>query len=120
MTNAQIIFNQSMELMKAGIIGTTGRSFTYEDTDGNKHTIEEPEPLHTFQKWKELGYIVKKGEHAKAAFTIWKAGKGKKEAEAAADADGDNTPEGVKMFMKKAFFFTFDQVEKIQPKQKTA
>ena len=91
MTNAQIIFNESMELMKAGIIGTTGRTFVFEDADGNKKEIQEPEPLHTFAKWKELGYSVKKGEHAKASL--------------------------MKMFMKKAFFFTFDQVEKIKTKE---
>lgn len=31
MTNAQIIFNESVELKKAGIIGTTGREFSFED-----------------------------------------------------------------------------------------
>ena len=120
MTNAQIIFNESMELMKAGIIGTTGRTFVFEDADGNKKEIQEPEPLHTFARWKELGYIVKKGEHAKAAFYIWKAGKGKAKEEDA-NADGEKTPEQMKMFMKKAFFFTFEQVEKIKEREaKTA
>lgn len=38
MTNAQIIFNNSMELMKAGTIGTTGRTFTYETENGEKVT----------------------------------------------------------------------------------
>jgi len=117
MTNAQIIFNESMELMKAGIIGTTGRTFIFEDADGNKKEIQEPEPLHTFAKWKELGYSVKKGEHAKAAFYIWKAGKGKKASEEDA-TDGEKNPEQMKMFMKKAFFFTFDQVEKIKTPEK--
>lgn len=118
MTNAQIIFNESMELMKAGIIGTTGRTFVFEDADGNKKEIQEPEPLHTFARWKELGYIVKKGEHAKASFYIWKAGKEKKASEENA-ADGENNPEKMKMFMKKAFFFTFDQVEKMQTPEQT-
>lgn len=120
MTNAQIIFNESMELMEAGIIGTTGRTFIFEDADGNKKEIQEPEPLHTFARWKELGYIVKKGEHAKASFYIWKAGKGKAKEEDE-NADGENSPEKMKMFMKKAFFFTFDQVEKIKEREvKTA
>jgi hypothetical protein len=118
MTNAQIIFNESMELMKAGIIGTTGRVFVYEDQNGEKHEVQEPEPLHTFAKWKEYGYSVKKGEHAKAAFYIWKAGKGKAAKEEDPNADGN---EELKMFMKKAFFFTFDQVEKIKEREvKTA
>lgn len=114
MTNAQIIFNESMELMKAGIIGTTGRSFEATNEDGEKVTIYEPEPIHTFSAWKERGRVVKKGEHAKAAFTIWKAGKGKAKEEDA-NADGE-TAESVKMFMKKAFFFTMDQTEPITAK----
>lgn len=119
MTNAQIIFNESMELMKAGIIGTTGRTFVFEDADGNKKEIQEPEPLHTFARWKELGYIVKKGQHAKATIYIWKTGKGKKEEDP--NANGESSPEKMKMFMKKAFFFTFDQVEKIKEREvKTA
>lgn len=113
MTNAQIIFNQSMELMKAGIIGTTGRSFEAVNENGEKITIFEPEPIHTYNKWKEYGRQVKRGEHAKAAFTIWKAGKGKKDEENA-EADGENTPDNISMFMKKSFFFTFDQTEPIK------
>lgn len=36
MTNAQIIFNEAVELMKNGKIGTTGRQFEVEDENGNK------------------------------------------------------------------------------------
>jgi hypothetical protein len=32
----------------------------------------EFEPLHTFQKWKELGFKVKKGEHAVTCTKLWK------------------------------------------------
>ena len=116
MTNQQIIFNESVKLMEAGIIGTTGRSFTYQNQDGEPVTLYEPEPIHTFKRWQELGYTVKKGEHHKARFMIWKAGKSKKEEEAA--ADGDNAPEGVSIFMKMSCFFTFDQVEKTKEKPK--
>lgn len=108
MTNAQIIFNESMKLMEAGTIKTTGRSFTYETEDGEQITVQEPETLHTFAAWKENGRQVKKGEHAKAAFQIWK--KGKKYT----DKDG-NEKEG-KMFLTKAFFFTIDQTEPIAAK----
>ena len=55
MTNEQIIFNASMELLKDGIIKSTGRSFTFENENGEKITVNEPEPMHTFAKWKELG-----------------------------------------------------------------
>ena len=113
MTNAQIIFNQSMELMNAGIIGTTGRSFEAENEDGEKVTIYEPEAIHTFAKWKEYGRQVKKGEHAKAAFTIWKASaKMEKDPNSASAEEIQKT----KMFMKKAFFFTIDQTEPIKAK----
>lgn len=112
MTNAQIIFNESVELVKAGIIGTTGREFTFEDENGEKITVPEPEQLHTFQKWKSLGRQVKKGEHAKAAFYIWKQGKASKKAQEEAEKNGEEAPEG-RIFMKKAFFFTIDQTEEI-------
>lgn len=112
MTNAQIIFNQSIALMEAGTIKGTGRTFTYEDENGEKHTLEEPEAIHTFARWKEYGRQVKKGEHAKAAFTIWKAGKAKGEADPN-EASAEESKK-LKMFMKKAFFFTFDQTEPIK------
>lgn len=108
MTNQQIIFNQSQELMKTGIIGTTGRSVEIETEGGEKITLFEPEPIHTFQRWKELGRQVRKGEHAKAAFTIWKAGKAKSEVD---PNETDPSEAGMKMFMKRAFFFTFAQTE---------
>ena len=54
---------------------------------------------------KDLGYQVKKGEHAKAQFTIWKF-YGKKDEEPGEIKDGTCHP-------KKAFWFTFDQVEKV-------
>lgn len=110
MTNAQIIFQESLNLMENGVIKGTGRMFeaVVVDKDGNetKQMVEEPEAIHTYATWKSLGYQVKKGEKAKASFTIWKYTEGKKQEES------DEEPEG-KMFMKKAHFFTMDQVEKI-------
>lgn len=49
MTNAQIIFNEAVELMKNGKIGKTGRQFETEDENGNKIMLDEPEDIHTFQ-----------------------------------------------------------------------
>ena len=110
MTNAQIIMNESIRLLEEGIIKGTGRflEMVCIDKDGNeeKKMVEEPEPIHTYAAWKQLGYQVKKGQKAKASFTIWKFAEGKKEEES------DEEPES-KMFMKKSHFFTFDQVEKI-------
>ena len=63
MTNEQIIFNNSVELMKNGKIGKTGRQFEVEDEKGNKIMLDEPEAIHTFQAWKAKGFCVKKGEN---------------------------------------------------------
>lgn len=105
MTNAQIIFNEAVELMKNGKIGTTGRQFEVEDENGNKMVLDEPEDIHTFQAWKKLGYCVKKGEKAVAQFHIWKCVS--KETE---NSEG-MTEEQKRMFMKKASFFSASQVQ---------
>ncbi len=107
MTNAMIIFWKSVELMNAGVIGSTGRILTMELPDGSTKEIQEPEPIHTFACWKGLGYSVKKGEHAIARFPIWKGSE-----MVLKDADGNETDEkSLKMFRKEACFFTADQVE---------
>lgn len=62
------------------------------------------EEAHTFAKWKQLGYIVRKGEHAKFKATIWKHRTKKVEV------DGEEQEQG-RMFMKTASFFTASQVE---------
>lgn len=72
MTNEMIIFNARLALMEDGKIGGTGRMMEIEDEDGEKRKIEEPEEIHTFLIWKELGFSVKKGEKAIAKFDIWK------------------------------------------------
>lgn len=115
MTNAMIILNESVRLMEQGIIGTTGRTITVEDAQGNKKDLQEPEPLHTYAKWKELGYQVKKGEKAKAKFTIWKYKAGKVEMEVTYDngKKGVEEVDNSKMFMKISSFFTQNQVERI-------
>ena len=48
-------------------------------------------------------------EHAKAQITIWKHGK----ARTVTDEDGNETEKPARMFMKLAYFFTFEQVEPI-------
>lgn len=113
MTNAQIIFNESLALVKAGKIGITGRTISAELPDGSRVEYPEPEPLHTFAAWRSLGYTVKKGEHAVAAFTIWKQGKASKAAREAAAEAGEDEPTG-RMFMKLAHFFTRSQVEPLK------
>lgn len=61
-------------------------------------------PLHTFKIWKDKGYSVKKGEHAKLTTMIWKQTKKK---------DKETGEEKTIMVMTKAFFFTDKQVQKI-------
>lgn len=111
MTNAMIIFWESVELMNAGVLESTGRVLTMELPDGSTKEILEPEPIHTFACWKNLGYSVKKGEHAVAKFPIWKGSE-----KVVKDEDGNDTSEtALKMFRKEAFFFKSSQVEKTEP-----
>lgn len=109
MTNAQIIMNASIELMKAGKLNGTGEFATFEDENGNEIKVELPEQIHTFAAWKELGYSVKRGEHSDIRITIWKAGKKKDEQE----DDGSIKVGKQRMFLKEACFFRACQVEKI-------
>lgn len=105
MTNIEIILRESLELMKQGVLKPTGRVFVQELPDGSKVELPEPEQIHTYNGWKDLGYQVKRGEHAKATFPIWKYS-GKKDEETGEQTDGH-------CFLKKSFWFTFDQVEKV-------
>ena len=128
MTNAQIIFSQSMKLMEDGKIGTTGRTLTMVNEDGSKTTVNEPEMLHTFAEWKRLGYFVNKGEKAIARFSIWNYANGKsskltaKEAEALNKGliagnpykEGDEIEGSGHYYMKEACFFTINQTTAAQ------
>jgi len=109
MTNAMIVLQESIRLMEEGIIGTTGRKFKaviIENGEEIEKEFDEPEPIHTYQTWKKLGFQVQKGEKAIAQFTIWKhvTKKAKEEGEE------DET----KMFMKKASWFKLSQVAPIE------
>lgn len=103
MTNEQIIFNQRCRLMEEGLIGTTGKTVEMIDAEGNPVLMQEPEEIHTFHTWKNLGYTVKKGEHAIATFDIWKHKIQKAKEEEKEDQEV--------MFMTKAFFFAASQVK---------
>lgn len=110
MTNAQIIFNASVELMKDGTIKGTGRIFEMQDESGETIRLEEPEALHTYSAWKELGRQVKRGEKCKARIDIWKHGK----ARTVKNDAGEDEEKPGRMFLKKAFFFTLDQTEPVK------
>lgn len=59
---------------------------------------------HTYEKWKSLGFQVKRGEHSELKISIWKQGKPKE------NEDGTTVPG--RMFMKTASFFGAGQVER--------
>lgn len=107
MTNATIILNESIRLMQEGVLKGTGEIITVKYDDGHTEDFEVPEPIHTYQAWKTMGYQVRKGEKAVAKFTIWKY------AEHKEDNAEDESPSG-KMFMKMSAFFKMSQVERIK------
>lgn len=63
-------------------------------------------PLHTFKKWNDLGYKVKKGEHARVVTFLWKPNVKKEDGEEKETTD-------TRMYMRKSHLFTMEQVEKI-------
>ena len=112
MTNTEIIFNNRLFLMEQGVLkGIPGTSITWKDEEDEEHSGMMPEQIHTFEEWKRMGFIVKKGEHAVAKFQIWMPKKGKKKAEAEEEEQGAKVPAG--FYKKLAFFFTADQVKAI-------
>lgn len=67
MTNGEIIFRNSIELMKQGVLKPTGRIYTMTLDDGSEIQVPEVEPIHTYNGWKDLGYQVKKGRACESA-----------------------------------------------------
>ena len=108
MTNAAIIFDVSIRLMDDGILKGTGRFLDVVNEDGSTEKLEIPEEIHTFNAWKQRGFIVRKGEHAVASFPIWKYVTRKNATdeplEAAEEANGFCR-------MKLSHFFSVRQVE---------
>lgn len=106
-TNAEIILRESQRLLQDGKLKPTGRVFKAELSDGSTITVNEAEPIHTFQVWKQMGFKVRKGEHAVTRLSIWKHGQSKPK-----DGDGEEEDRGY-CFMKEACFFSASQVEPI-------
>lgn len=65
-------------------------------------------PLHTYTKWKSMGYQVKKGEKCMHRITIWKGC-----TKTAKDKDGNEIVSS-RVIMKESCFFTLAQVEPIR------
>ena len=64
--------------------------------------------LHTYAKWQELGYQVRKGEKSQHRIVIWKA------CEKKSKDDEGNELKTSKLIQKTACFFTENQVEAIK------
>lgn len=90
-TNNMIIENARANLIAAGL-------------------LDPAHEIHTFQRWKALGYSVKKGEHAIAKFAIWKMGTKTKKAD---DGSEEEITTG-RCFMKTSAFFSTAQVEPLK------
>ena len=112
MTNEQIILNVRLQLMEEGKIGSTGRFFEMQGQDGTLKKVPEPEEIHSFSRWKECGYGVKKGEKAIAKVEIWKYAESKKTVDGKLESDEEETKE--RIFKKSAFFFSASQVEPLR------
>ena len=104
MTNYMIILTESIKLMDEGILEPTDETITTED--GKQ--LQVPETIHTYNKWKSLGFQVKKGEKNIAQFPIWKytSKKNPEMTEEEAQANGF-------CFLKMSSFFKQSQVEVI-------
>ena len=105
MTNQMIVLNARMEMLKEGLLKPTGRMYKVTDMEGNVKMLPEPEEIHTYQTWKELGYQVQKGEKAICKLLIWKY---------AVKRNKETDEEVPKMFMKNAAFFSQSQVAPIE------
>ena len=112
MTNAMIIEQAKKSLAAEGLLEYTGRVYEVETDDGEKIQFQEVEEIHTFARWKDLGYMVRKGEHAIAKITIWKAASRKVKNESGElEEVTDVNPA---MFMKTSAFFAAHQVERME------
>lgn len=99
------------------VSGTRGKKYdTYslKATDGHTEQVEVPEPIHTYQVWKALGYQVRKGEKAIAKFMIWKYTE-KKAKEGNTEAEEGDTVKN-NMFMKMSAFFKASQCDRMEVK----
>lgn len=112
MTNAMIIDRAKQELAAEGLLKYTGRVYEFETDDGEKIQLQEVEEIHTFARWKDLGYMVRKGEHAIAKITIWKAASRKVKNESGETEE--ITDVNPAMFMKTSAFFAAHQVERME------
>lgn len=111
MTNAMIVLEQALALAEAGKIGYTGEVMTVE-INGEEVELREPEQIHTYARWKAMGFQVRKGEKAVAKFKVWKHVTPKKKSDDAEEKTA--SADWGKMFLKQAAFFSAAQVEPVK------
>lgn len=68
------------------------------------------EEVHTFARWKQLGYSVKKGEHALFSTSLWKQCKGRRKDN---EEISDNSEPTGRCYLCKSYLFGRSQVEEI-------
>ena len=107
MTNAMIILLESSKLMEQGKLKGSGQFVEIETENGNKK-LEMPEEIHTYAKWRELGYQVRRGEKSEIKIRVWKY-RGRVQTD---EESGEEVQTG-SCFMKLASFFTMAQVDAI-------
>lgn len=76
-----------------------------------------PVPLFTFGRWAEMGYTVKKGQHAAMISMLWKMRDGKKTDDNPDDVDPETDERGRDFYLHKVFLFDFRQVQKMTPEE---
>ncbi len=102
MTNNEKII---MEAIKNGV---------YSSSEVKKFlSAGEALPIHTSYEWRQLGYHIKKGEHARITTKLWKM---------VPEADGKNGDEekGPQFYLADTFLFTKEQVEQDQETRQEA
>lgn len=103
MTNLQIIYNESLAF--------------YAQHDLENYLLENGFlPLNTYKRWQQLGYQVKKSEHAKALTRLWKLKRNVNLQEAQETQENEEaTDEQMQVYFYKvnAYLFDISQVEAI-------
>lgn len=101
MTNLQIITDEAI----------ANGLFTKEEVEAI-YTAGHELPLHTYAGWKQRGYQVRRGEHARITTKLWQYNTKKQEVKT---TDGNDEEIEIKnCYLVKSYLFTLDQVDKIE------
>lgn len=101
MSNQEIIIG---EIISNGI-------YTQEEVEAFLAKGIEP-PVHTYQRWKELGYRVRAGSRAKIKTRLWKHKTDKNKDSAETDKNEVEVADNSGFFLAPAYLFTLDQVDR--------